>query len=66
MLLVLHEGDPLVTSGPWSVSGGPNKRPKEVAISGWLLKRSPAFGPDHWNKQWCVLYEDEDGMAARI
>lgn len=37
-----------------------NSKSPEVAISGWLLKRCPAFGPDHWNKQWCVLYEDED------
>eukprot|EP00438_Fugacium_kawagutii_P022637 Skav233213 [mRNA] locus=scaffold3062:19447:19989:- [translate_table: standard] len=30
-----------------------------AAISGWLLKRSPALGADRWTKQWCVLHEDE-------
>ena len=58
-----HLWSPLVSMGVTFGQHGQFPVAKEVAISGWLLKRCPAFGPDHWNKQWCVLYEDQDWMA---
>ena len=38
---------------------------KEVAMRGWLLKRSPVLGADYWKKVWCILYEDEESAVKR-
>lgn len=39
--------------------------PEEVAMRGWLLKRSPVLGADYWKKVWCILYEDEESTVGR-
>lgn len=44
---------------PMQLTSKVSEGPGPAAISGWLLKRSPALGADRWTKRWCVLYEDE-------